>query len=513
MKFFIFLIVLQASKASKILGIFPTPSISHQIGFHVLMKDLAARGHELTILTTDAIKIENPNVTQIDLHSAYEVFKREFNFVKISKSDMDEADHIEYFSWITEIFLDEELSHAEVQKLIVDKNKYEFDVMIIEHIYYTPMLAFAELYDIPVIGISTTDMFNENHEMIGNSANIVLHPEIMFPFVQGRLNFQERLKCLKYLLKYKFRIQPSHNIKMKRIVEKHFPTVNPDLEKLNNRIEFLIVNAHPVMGYIRPILPNTVQIGFMHIEAPKPLKDGPLKHFLDNSEHGVIYMSFGSNVQSTDLSSEIKGMFLNTFKRLKYDFIWKFENDDLPEKPENVMIQKWLPQADLLAHPNIKLFITHGGQQSMEETIDRAVPTIVIPFIGDQPANAKRMEQKEIGKHLELKSLTSEKLKSTILEMLKPKYKEKIQKLRELVYDQPMAPRDKAIWCIEYVIRYKGAKHFHYIGKDVPFYEKYFLDFAAIGISTVCVLMLAGYYAVKKLFFAKTVKNKRNKLE
>jgi len=508
MKFFILFFLLQSSCASKILGIFPTPSISHQIGFHVLMKDLAARGHELTILTTDAIKIDNRNVTQIDLHSTYDVFKREFKFVEFSKSDMDEADHIEFFSWLTEIFLDEELSHPEVKKLIVDRDKYEFDVMIIEHIFYTPMLAFAELYDIPVIGASTTDMFNDNHEMIGNTANSVLHPEMMFPFVQGRLNFQERMKCLKFLIRNKFQIQPSHNIRMKRLIEKHFPKVNSDLDKLNKRVEFLILNTHPVMGHIRPILPNSVQIGFMHIEPPKPLKDEPLKKFLDESEYGVIYMSFGSNVQSKDLGSEVQIMFLNVFRSLKYDFVWKFESDDLPDKPKNVMIQKWLPQADLLAHSNVKLFITHGGQQSMEETIDRTVPTVVIPFLGDQTGNAKRMEHRKIGKHLELKSLTEEKLKSTILEMLKPEYKENIKKLRDLVYDQPMAPREKAIWWIEYVIRHNGAKHFYYHGKDVPFYEKYFLDFAAIGISVVSALIFVVFFVVRKLVYVQNVKSK-----
>ena len=161
------------------------------------------------------------------------------------------------------------------------------------------------------------------------------------------------------------------------------------------------------------------------------------------------------------------------------------------------MIQKWLPQADLLAHPKIKLFITQGGQQSMEETIDRAVPTIAIPFLGDQTGNAKRMEQKKIGKYLDLKSLTGEKLKATIQEVLKPEYKENIKKLRDLIYDQPMSPREKAVWWIEYVIRHKGAKHFDYSGKEVPFYEKYFLDFAAILISFVGFVMLIGYCVVK----------------
>jgi glucuronosyltransferase len=41
-------------------------------------------------------------------------------------------------------------------------------------------------------------------------------------------------------------------------------------------------------------------------------------------------------------------------------------------------------QRDLLEHPKIKLFITQGGHQSMEEAIHCKVPVLVIPFLGDQ---------------------------------------------------------------------------------------------------------------------------------
>jgi glucuronosyltransferase len=194
-------------------------------------------------------------------------------------------------------------------------------------------------------------------------------------------------------------------------------------------------------------------------------------------------------VQSKDLSPKVKQTFLKAFGGLSYDVVWKFEADDLPNKPDNVKISKWLPQLDLLAHPKIKLFITQGGHQSMEEAIDRTVPLIVIPFVGDQDANSKRLERKGVGYHLDLHTLTETTLLAAINEMLKPKYKENIIKFREVIYDQPMTSRERAVWWTEYVIRHKGTKHLEYPGRLMPLYQKFWLDF--IGILLIILVTLA----------------------
>lgn len=39
---------------------------------------------------------------------------------------------------------------------------------------------------------------------------------------------------------------------------------------------------------------------------------------------------------------------MKVFAKLPQRILWKYENDTLPDKPNNVMINKWMPQYDVL---------------------------------------------------------------------------------------------------------------------------------------------------------------------
>lgn len=74
---------------------------------------------------------------------------------------------------------------------------------------------------------------------------------------------------------------------------------------------------------------------------------------LDTAKDGVIFFSMGSNLKSADLSLEFRAGLLKLCGGLKQTILWKFE-EDLPGKPENVVISSWLPQAEILGEFLVK---------------------------------------------------------------------------------------------------------------------------------------------------------------
>lgn len=107
-----------------------------------------------------------------------------------------------------------------------------------------------------------------------------------------------------------------------------------------------------------------------------------MEKFISAGEKGTILMSLGTNMKSNMLGDAILKNILETFKKLpQYNFVWKFESEisELPVEPStNVMISKFLPQNDILAHPNVIAFVTHSGLLSTQEAFYHGVPMIGI---------------------------------------------------------------------------------------------------------------------------------------
>jgi glucuronosyltransferase len=69
--------------------------------------------------------------------------------------------------------------------------------------------------------------------------------------------------------------------------------------------------------------------------------------FIEQSPIGVIYFSFGSTTKMSSLPEHIKKAFLEVLAELPQRILMKYE-EELEDKPKNIMTKKWLPQRDIL---------------------------------------------------------------------------------------------------------------------------------------------------------------------
>lgn len=66
----------------------------------------------------------------------------------------------------------------------------------------------------------------------------------------------------------------------------------------------------------------------------------------------------------------------------------------------------------------MKLFITQGGAQSIDEAVHLKVPLLICPQLGDQFRNAHNMVQRGVAVSLNFLELTKTQLEAAILEVI-----------------------------------------------------------------------------------------------
>lgn len=208
-----------------------------------------------------------------------------------------------------------------------------------------------------------------------------------------------------------------------------------------------------------------------------PFQD--IKEFLDSATDGAIFFSLGSSAKSSDLPQEKISIILGEFRKLKLKVLWKFEAD-LPNLPDNVKIGKWLPQNDILAHPNIKLFISHCGKGGITEAKYHGVPILAIPMFVDQFSNANKILNEGWAVSLPLGKINANSFSSALDEALNnASYAHVAKKLSALYRDRPEHPLDTAVFWVEYVIRHNGAYHMQSPGVHLNLLQYYSVDVLA----------------------------------
>lgn len=192
---------------------------------------------------------------------------------------------------------------------------------------------------------------------------------------------------------------------------------------------------------------------------------------------------------------------LQVFGRLKQRVLWKFEEDSLPGKPANVMVQKWLPQDDVLAHRNVKLFVSHCGKGGISEARYHGVPILGIPIFGDQPNNLVEIVAEGWAVSLLYTDFTEDTFEAALNEALyNSTYSNVAQTASQLYRDRPQHPLDTAVYWSEYVMRHKGAKHMQSQAVEQTWFEYHSVDVIATLVVLAWVLFKITVFVWRRIW-------------
>lgn len=250
---------------ANILGVFPIEAPSHQVVFDSYMSELHRRGHNVTVYShfpdistvhyrhtriSNMTNVVDPHFATMDRlysPSILNSYKNMFSLIKNGET------YIEGYT-LRELYTESE-------------NAY--DLVVTETCNTDLYLALVERFKAPFVAWTTSPVFVWSADRMAASSHPAYIPVLMTPY-GTHMDFMERMynTLLRSVAFYKFHKDSS--IVSQEIASKPFKISSP-LKDLVLKTSFLFVNTHYTVWGSRPLPPNVVEVGGLHVKPSKPL--------------------------------------------------------------------------------------------------------------------------------------------------------------------------------------------------------------------------------------------------
>ena len=80
--------------------------------------------------------------------------------------------------------------------------------------------------------------------------------------------------------------------------------------------------------------------------------------------------------------------------------LWRYKKNYPDVK--NLKTVTWMPQNDILGHPQLKLFMTHAGSNGAYEGSYHGIPMLLAPLWGDQFGHTNKIEVAGFGESVDI---------------------------------------------------------------------------------------------------------------
>lgn len=477
----------QVVGASKILLLSPMSSKSHKNFYMGILNALAAKGHQITILTPYKASKVHQNVREVVLPDM-DIAKFTPNLFTSNKvmgpmALAQEAPDI----------CNNALAHPFTQDVIKEK----YDLIMMSAFFSDCFLSVVHQMKVPFVLVIPAGLMGPFATLAGSVefTSVAFNP--LFTF-RAPYTFFERmaLATASVASNLVFKYYIISGIEKECHRRGLCPDDMPPFEDMYRNSSLSLINSvRTLEAPAQPSVPTTIYCGGIHCHPPNPLPKDLEEWVAGAGEDGFIFFSLGSAVTPSDMPEEYRKTLVQVFGSLKQRVLWKWNKDSMDDLPPNVRLGKWLPQQDILGDPRLRLFITHGGLLSTLESMYHGVSVLGMPVFADQEANMLEVERNGWGKVLLWSDLTPETLKEKILDVMSDKsLKEEVQRRSLVMKDQPQRPEDVAVYWVEYVLRHHGAPHLVSPVRSLPWYQLYNTD---VWVTIFVVVLLILYVSLK----------------
>ncbi|XP_028044396.1 UDP-glucuronosyltransferase 2B15-like isoform X1 [Rhopalosiphum maidis] len=487
------------ASAANILAVQTVPGKSHWNVMRAVLRALTDRGHTVTVFTP-FIDGDRDGYEEVDMsEQMIPMLDRDAKFLIENFGSMRKS--IPKMLNFTRQSCDMVYGHRRMMDILEGSGTRKFDLVITEPMvsecvaYAATVLCVPMIYVVPFPVITYLERSLTGH--VSNSAivgHVLSQHSTPKTFAQRFDNVILTVHCsmLTWYTEWQLRWANSQ------------PYDTVDLIKPS----VIFTNTHFITEPSRPLTSDVIQIGGIHLSPPKSIPKDVLE-FIEDAPHGVIYFTFGSIISMSSLPETVQRVFRDALAQVPQKVLWKYEGD-MKDIPKNVIIRKWFPQRDILRthyyielmilHPNVKLFISHGGISGVYESVVAGVPILGFPFFNDQLRNIDNLVDAGMGISMDILSVTEDTLLNAILEIVNNnRYKENAKIASKRFSDRPMSPTKSVVYWTEYVLRYKGATHLKSHALNLKWYQYFLVDVISTFLFIVFIILFIIYYSLKMI--------------
>ncbi|KAL7076530.1 hypothetical protein ACQ4LE_004820 [Meloidogyne hapla] len=299
------------------------------------------------------------------------------------------------------------------------------------------------------------------------------------------------------------------------VIRAEFGADFPDLNELVKKSSLVFINSNPFFDMPRPISNKIIYIGGLVHDSASPdskILDKRTKNILDGAKEGAILFSFGSIADTSKLKNHMRNSIINAFRHFpKVQFIWKLDKETIKNLSEllksvpNVHTFTWIRQAAILAHPNLKAFITHCGQNSLTESFRAGVPVIGLPLFADQFYNADLAQKHGIGLQIPVNELNGANAENLLIETIERiladrSFRQKAQIIAKKVQITPFDPKERLVKWVEFAAEFDNLSELDLPGaNEMNWFAYYSIDVILFSTVIMLILLWLVWKVVKRL--------------